>query len=158
MDSVEFLAQRVNQINSNISTVLSTYMTWYTFYWILNGSVLAWKFNSSDGISMPTPLAVGFFVMSLPAMASSFVVVCALHSMIKLGRQISLHITDDLDRSVARDGDTSVVHAPAKSLVSRSVWPVKSMWWGLSVNGVATLGLSILWIWIAMSSSADPIP
>lgn len=136
MHTVEVLTNRIGELDGNIRTVLTVYMTWYTFYWVLNGTVLAWRYGKNEG-SIPRPIGWFFLLMAVPAAISSFTVMgAALRMSAEIG---------DLSVAVAE-----LVQFDSKSHETaflRPLWPHRTIAWGLGVNGTATVFLMLIWLW-----------
>lgn len=135
MEESQLLTGRITEINGNIRSILQAYMTWFTFYWILNGTVMAWFFSGSVAGGVPPLLAVLFFVMTVPSAFSSFMVIHRLEQMISA--------TDALSGAVV---DTESLSEKAALLYRSPMWSVSLLRIGLGINGVATAGLALVWL------------
>lgn len=144
MDLAEVLAKRIDDLNQNIRSLVGIYMQWYTFYWTLNSAALAWFWPKAQAgtAALPPNLVLWLFaVMSLPAGASSFFVLAAVFDMRRQVETLN-------DRLVSLLHTASPV--PQVGQLTPATWPRTVTQWGLSVNGITTLCLGIVWLVLAV--------
>lgn len=144
MTDSDLIARRIDDLNEHTRCLVSVYMKWYTFFWVLNSTALAWFLTSGKATSagpatgVPPSAIVWFFAaMCVLATISSFAVCRAVLDMRAEVAQLNtfLNVTAKI--------------APGSS-VERALlpptWPRHVTLWGLSVNGASTLILSLLWL------------
>lgn len=146
MDGETFIAKRIDDLNQNIRSLITIYMTWFTFYWTLNSGALAWFWSKgSGGSGPPSPphLILWFFgIMALPSGVSSFFVLKAVMDM----RRETVCLYKQLLKLIPwKDGSPFAV-------LSTPAWPNEVTWWGLTVNGLTTFALGVVWIVLAYRS------
>lgn len=136
MDLAETVRHRISETGSNLRTVLGIYMTWYTFYWVLNGTVLAWHFSRNQPTSMSGVVGWFFVIMAAPSALSSFLVaahgVSAANRLTRLSRVLA---------ELLPPAQKEYREVLLEKLFSRRL-----ILWGLSVNGIATAALPLIWL------------
>jgi hypothetical protein len=145
MDAPTMLAKRIEDINQNTRSLITVYMQWYTFYWTLNSVALAWFWSKSPagpGSGFPPSLVMWFFaVMALPSGTSSFMV---LKSVMEMRSEV-----EKLNRHLAAAINLNDVDPIAVAL-RPATWPAPVTRWGISVNGITTFALGVIWIYLAL--------
>ena len=150
MNHAELLVVRIEQMGATSRQIVQSYMTWYTFYWVINLTALALVVGGDKQLPA-TGLATNpvrgaevvvawlFALMAGPATISSFFTLSSVSKRAlateKLYEQAAALVSLEANASKASDV---------------TMWPRGLIRWGLGVNGTASVGLLILWIVIAM--------
>ncbi len=137
---------------SALQHLLSTYFDWYKFFWTVNVAALAWVYTStptSSSDNSPTRRAVArlFGVVALAGALTSFLtlsVVLGYHRHI--ARLYSAAVSENV-------GSATVLNA-----IPAEPWPGWFTMFAFLANGLATLLIAFLWLWLAGRGSRPARP
>ena len=147
VDPITLINDRAKELGQNLRAILTVYMTWHTFYWTVNVAVLGWIAGGAAAVGKAHQVifetAVFFGVMSF---VSSFSSLSVLKALLELARE-----TTNLNEQALKLTRAAHPESPLDA-IKAAVWPEAVTKWGLSVNMLVTLALSILWGLVALQA------